>query len=73
MSSKDGDAVQRLPPEGTYTCAGCGREVVFRVVQSKRVRRKPGMSYAYLACPLCGHRATQLRSSRRFPPGGGKP
>lgn len=64
MSMKD-EAVQRLPPEGGHFCDGCKQLVKFRLVRSRPSKTWPGRMIAYLACPLCGHRATQIRVVRR--------
>lgn len=58
-------AAQRLPPEGAHFCDGCGELVIFRVVRTRTCATWPGKRIAYLTCPLCGHRATQIRFSRR--------
>lgn len=64
MSTK-ADSVQRLPPEGGNICDKCHNLVHFRLVRSKPCKTMPGRMIAYLACPVCGHRATQIRVARR--------
>lgn len=59
------DSVQRLLPEGGVICEGCGKVVKFRLVRSKPCKTQPGRMIAYLACPVCGHKATQIRIARR--------
>jgi len=60
-----GEKVQRLPPEGGAVCEGCGNVVLFRFVRSKPCATQPGHVIAYLECPRCGHKATQIRIARR--------
>lgn len=62
------DSVQRLPPEGGIVCDGCGNVVRFRFVRSKACKTQPGRMIAYLVCPVCGHKATQVRIVRRSRP-----
>ena len=57
--------VQRLLPEGGVVCEGCGKVVRFRFVRSKPCKTQPGRMIAYLECPRCGHKATQIRVARR--------
>ena len=64
MSTK-GETVQRLPPEGGNICDGCKNLVKFRLVRSKPCKTQPNRMIAYLACPICGHKATQIRVARR--------
>ena len=59
------ESVQRLPPEGEVICEGCKNVVKFRLVRSKPCRTQPGRMIAYLTCPVCGHKATQIRVARR--------
>lgn len=56
---------QRLPPEGAYHCERCKNLVVFRTVRTKPSRTLEGKMIAYLVCPTCGHRATQMRFRKR--------
>ena len=60
-----GEKVQRLPPEGGVVCEGCKNLVKFRLVRSKPCKTQPGRMIAYLVCPVCGHKATQIRVIRR--------
>jgi len=64
MSTK-ADSVQRLPPEGGNFCDGCNNLVKFQLVRSKPCKAQPGRMIAYLRCPVCGHKATQVRVARR--------
>ncbi len=64
MSTKD-EKVQRLPPEGGHFCDGCKKLVRFKLRRSKPCKTQPGRMIAYLYCPLCGHKATQIRVMRR--------
>lgn len=57
--------VQHLPPEGAYICDRCKEEVLFRVVRTSAFRGDVRKCYAYLQCPKCGARATQIRWARR--------
>jgi uncharacterized Zn finger protein (UPF0148 family) len=59
------DSVQRLLPEGGVICEGCGNVVKFKLRSSKPCRTQPGRMIAYLYCPICGHKATQIRVARR--------
>ena len=59
------ESVQRLLPEGGVICDGCRNLVKFRFVRSKPCRTQPGRMIAYLVCPVCGHKATQIRVARR--------
>lgn len=56
--------IQHMPPEGGNFCDGCGRLVKFKLRTSKPSKAFPGKRIAYLYCPLCGHKATQLRFPR---------
>lgn len=67
MSTKD-DKIQRLPPEGGNFCDGCGELVKFKLVRTKPSKTWPGKVIAYLCCPRCGHKATQIRFVRRRRP-----
>ena len=72
MSSRDGRRkVQRLAPESLVECENCRELVVFRLVRTVRVASEPDRVYAYLECPNCGARATQMRW-RRSGEGGGR-
>lgn len=62
------ESVQRLPPEGGIVCEGCKKVVRFRFVRSKPCKTQPGRMVAYLECPVCGHKATQIRIIRRQHP-----
>lgn len=66
MSSRVGDKtpVQHLPPEELIECAACRELVVFRMVRTVKVAAEPDRVYAYLKCPNCGARATQMRWRR---------
>ena len=64
MSTKNDD-VQRLPPEGDHVCNGCGNLVWFRIVRTKPSKTRPGRMIAYLVCPICGQKATQMRVVHR--------
>lgn len=65
MCSRGGnDNVQHLPPEGLVECAKCRQLVVFRVTRTQAVKGDDRRRYAYLECPECGARATQLRWAR---------
>ena len=68
MSTKGkrgGGRVQRLPPEGETICDGCGNAVRFKVRATKLCKTRPGSMIAYLVCPVCGQKATQVRQARR--------
>lgn len=60
-----GEKVQRLPPEGGVVCDGCKNVVRFKMRASKPCKNQPGHMIAYLYCPICGHKATQIRIIRR--------
>ncbi len=60
-----GEKVQRLPPDCGVVCEGCGNVVLFRFVRSKPCATQSGRVIAYLECPRCGHKATQIRIARR--------
>jgi hypothetical protein len=65
MSSRDGRRkVQRLAPESLVECECCRELVVFRLVRTVKVAAEPNRVYAYLECPSCGARATQMRWRR---------
>ena len=64
MSTK-ADSVQRLPPEGGHFCDGCKQLVKFKVRRTRPCATRPGRMIAYLYCPVCGHKATQVRVARR--------
>ena len=64
MSTK-GEKVQRLPPEGGVVCEGCQNVVRFKLRATKPCKTQPGRVIAYLFCPICGHKATQIRVARR--------
>lgn len=64
MSTK-AEKVQRLPPEGGHICDGCKKLVKFKLRTTKPCKSRPGRMIAYLYCPLCGHKATQVRVIRR--------
>ena len=66
MSSRVGNkiTVQHLPPEALVECANCRELVVFRVIRTQAVRGDDSRRYAYLECPNCGARATQMRWRR---------
>jgi len=64
MSMK-GEKVQRLPPEGGNFCDGCKQLVKFKLRATKPCKTMPGRMIAYLYCPVCGHKATQVRVARR--------
>ena len=64
FSPKASTRPQHLPPEGAYHCDRCKRLVIFRVVRTQQVRADPRKRYAYLVCPECGARATQIRWKR---------
>lgn len=51
--------IQRLAPDLGDVCRGCGKRVRFRI--KKSVKTKNGGRYLYLACPVCGQRATRMR------------
>ena len=57
--------IQRLPPEGGNICDECKNLVKFKVVRTKPSKTFPGRVIAYLVCPVCGHKATQMRVMRR--------
>ena len=57
--------VQRLPPEGGNFCDGCKNLVKFRLRTTKPCKSQPGRMIAYLYCPICGQKATQIRVIRR--------
>ena len=59
------ESVQRLPPEGGVVCEGCKKVVRFKMRASKPCKNQPGRMIAYLFCPICGHKATQIRIIRR--------
>ena len=59
------EKIQRLPPEGGNICDGCKKLVKFKVVRTKPSKTSPGRVIAYLVCPVCGHKATQMRVMRR--------
>ena len=56
--------IQHMPPEGGNICDGCKRLVRFKLRTTKPSKTWPGKRIAYLYCPLCGHKATQIRFSR---------
>lgn len=66
MFSRDGNkiTVQHLPPEALVECANCRELVAFRVIRTQAVKGDDSRRYAYLECPNCGARATQLRWAR---------
>ena len=64
---------QRLPPEGAHFCDGCKALVVFKVRRTRTCASWPGKRIAYLYCPRCGHRAIQIRFSRKLQTGGNPP
>ena len=66
MYSRVGDKkpVQHLPPEELIECDTCRELVVFRLVRTVKVAAEPDRVYAYLECPNCGARATQMRWRR---------
>lgn len=65
MSSRDGRRkVQRLAPESLVECESCRELVVFRLIRTAKVAAEPNRVYAYLECPNCGARATQMRWRR---------
>ena len=65
VSPGTGRGVQRLPPEGGHICDGCKNLVKFKLRTTKPCKSWPGRMIAYLYCPLCGHKATQMRVIRR--------
>ena len=59
---------QRFPFEQTVLCNSCCKHVIFSVVRTVRCKTDPRKVYAYLACPNCGARATQIRWRRGILP-----
>lgn len=51
--------------ESLVECSECRELVTFRVLRTQGVKGDPSMRYAYLECPNCGARATQMRWHRK--------
>lgn len=51
---------QRLPPMSLTECNRCHNRVYFRA-RSSQPATDPHFKVEYLACPVCGNTATQLR------------